>query len=351
MALALGMLDDVDGAEGEDDADAAWAAWAAPPGLGGGRWTEQEAFNAELAASVHAATATTAAYHADVAVQHAVRLAHQVQYLQMTVYALRAKVGELEQWRTSALEDVRKLREEHKALWQRLLSEERSEDLLPAKSMSATQLAFQPSPRVAAQEVDAPFVSFGSFPHRPSSSSMFGLDSDVDGGTLEGITVVDGQVDGALCLRAEWRIGNLSSKLRGCKGRALVSSPFRCAGLEDLRLMVCPDGTDAAGNHRRTRAQKELYMKKVTEGPLDACLRLKAPSSSSSSGPHEINYYLKVGSKRMGPFKHNFTESTVSGCDSFGVDWLTKLEADLSLVVCVEILAPPGGFGTSSRAC
>lgn len=150
---------------------------------------------------------------------------------------------------------------------------------------------------------------------------------------MEGIQVSTQCIDGKEFECAEWRIGQLSIKLRGCMGRALVSSPFSAAGLEELRLMVCPDGKDVAKGPRSKR-QKELYAKKVLEGPLDGCLKLKVPSCPPDL---ELKYFLKVGSCRKGPFTHNFSENTVGGCDDFGVDWLAQLDSDLSLVVSVEI--------------
>merc|ERR1712087_756967 len=88
-------------------------------------------------------------------------------------------------------------------------------------------------------------------------------------------------------------------------------------GLEDLRLMICPDGKEVAKGPR-SRRQKELYAKMVAEGPLEASLKLKAPTSADTT--QEIQFFLRVGDKRMGPFKHNFADTTVSGCDDFGVD-------------------------------
>merc|ERR1719189_3889 len=133
---------------------------------------------------------------------------------------------------------------------------------------------------------------------------------------------------------AQWRIGQLSTKLRGCMGRALVSSPFSMWGLEDLRLMVFPDGKEVAKGPR-SRRQKEAYAKKVSEGPLEGCLKLKVPDCPA---PHILEYYLRIGPCRQGPFKHNFSESTVNGCLDFGIDWLKQVEPDLSLIVTVEVL-------------
>uniref|UniRef100_A0A6U6NFL2 Uncharacterized protein n=1 Tax=Zooxanthella nutricula TaxID=1333877 RepID=A0A6U6NFL2_9DINO len=333
---------------------AAGMSWSVPP------WLDQESLAAPAdLTSMHAVNATTAAYHADVAAKHAAGLAQWVQYLQYTLQGLQGKVSELEAWKKGALEDVRKLRDEHKALRRRVLGDEQ-EPGLPAKSRSQPMMSSSSASEDGASSPGPPGLSLtpakgsraesevDTSPSQdetgittplslPSEVSFMG---DADAGPLEGVTVGDAEVDGASCVRAEWHIGNLSAKLKNCMGRNLVSSPFTAAGLEELRLMICADGKDGASKIRqgpRSRRQKELYAKKVTEGPLDGCLKLKAPTSASEQ---EIEYFLKVGSKRMGPFKHNFAESTVSGCDDFGVDWLKLLEPDLSLTVCVEIVTP-----------
>jgi len=98
--------------------------------------------------------------------------------------------------------------------------------------------------------------------------------------------------------------------------------------------MVFPDGKEVAKGPR-SRRQKELYAKKVSEGPLEGCLKLKVPDCPP---PHTLEYYLKIGDTRKGPFVHNFAESTVNGCVDFGIDWLKQVDGDHSLTVTVEIL-------------
>eukprot|EP00435_Cladocopium_sp_Y103_P015569 s1473_g3.t2 len=189
-----------------------------------------------------------------------------------------------------------------------------------------------PGLKVPQKEVS--FAKQGSLSSGHSSTlTMASVLSD-DPGHLDGVQLSNASVDGLDLERAEWRIGQLSQKLRGCMGRALVSSPFTAAGLEDLRLMVFPEGKELTKGPRSKR-QRELYAKKVNEGPLDGCLKIKVPSCPSET---ELQYFLKVGTSRKGPFRHNFAENTVSGCDDFGVDWLKQLEADGSLLVCVEFV-------------
>mmetsp|Transcript_36062 Transcript_36062/g.92920 ORF Transcript_36062/g.92920 Transcript_36062/m.92920 type:complete len:374 (-) Transcript_36062:159-1280(-) len=337
---------------------------------GAGPW-DQEGMGMPDFGNVHAVSATTAAYHADVAAKHAASLAQWVQYLSGTLGALQHKVTELEDWKKRALEDVRKLREEHKVLRRKVLGEERhledpgvgvpksrSTPLMPSSSSALMEEVDQPPPgfetlpNIPEKGVSMPDIGskrgqpdlksqvsdlsvMTSFSIRSENSMAF---SDIVDTQLEGVTVTTGDVNGTACERAEWRIGHLSTRLRGCMGRALVSSAFNAAGLEDLRLMICPDGKDAAKGPR-SRRQKELYAKKVMDGPFEGCLKLKVPNCGTSTA---LKYYLKVGSVRCGPFKHDFAESTVSGYDDFGIDWLKQLEPDASLTVCVEITQAPG---------
>jgi len=166
-----------------------------------------------------------------------------------------------------------------------------------------------------------------------SSTSVATELADADT-ALEGVHVSESEVDGAACEVAVWRIGRLSERLKGCMGRALVSSSFEAAGIKDCRLMVFPDGKEATKQLPRNRKQKDTYAKKVTEGPLDACLKLKIPDCPP---PHVVEYSLRVGRVKKGPFSHNFMDCAVNGCDEFGVDWLHQVEADHSLTVAVEI--------------
>jgi len=231
---------------------------------------------------------------------------------------LQGQVHELEDWKRKALDDVRKLRDEHKMLKRRVLGEDAKESVVDT-----------PPPGLDLPKKQDSTSTASGYSLMSSKSHV----SDLGEGSFEGIEMSDVTVEGTDMERVEWRIGQLSSKLRGCMGRALVSPPFNAAGLEELRLMVCPDGNTSKGP--RSKRQKELYAKKVMEGPLDGCLKLKVPSCPPDL---ELQYYLKVGSSRKGPFKHNFSENTVNGCDDFEVDWLTQLESDSSLVVSVEIV-------------
>jgi len=103
--------------------------------------------------------------------------------------------------------------------------------------------------------------------------------------------------------------------------------------------MVVPDGRDVARGLKGTKRQKEAYAKKVSEGPLEGCLKLKVPECPE---PGVVEYSLRVGDATKGPFRHNFVDTSVNGCDDFGIDWLRQVEPDHSLTVSVLIFRGPG---------
>lgn len=321
-------------------------------GYGDGSYTESG-----MEADMHAHNATQAAFHADIAAKHAAStanhaaaLAQWVSYLWQQHESLQSKVKELEDWKKRTLEDMRKLREEHKQLRKKFGgAEEKDEGVKKAASMPVSvQHPISPDSVAGPPGLDLPS------PSAPVATQSSGAEADEDDSPdneaatasakedsaetqNEGVVVKDGTVDSDICQRAEWRIGHLSVKLRGCMGRALVSPPFSAWGMEDLRLMIYPDQKESATGPR-SRRQKELYNKKVSDGPLDGCLKLKVPNCPA---PHVLKYYLTVGSdigNRKGPFEHNFAECTVSEPAEFGMDWLLQVDGDGGLSVSVDII-------------
>jgi len=281
------------------------------------------------------AQAANAACYADTAAKQASMLAQWVNYLWSEVSNLQMKVKDLEDWKRKALEDMNKLRTEHKALKRRVMPDDGTEEppnvpkakSLPAISAEDSSSATTPV-AVERKPQKALTVAMGPPPG-------LGLDAatPLDEMPCEGVTVEPSTIDGKECQKVDWRIGHLSSKLKNNMGRALVSSPFKAWTLEDVRLMVMPEKDAQKG--ARSKKQKEQYTKKVTEGPLDACLKIKVPECPP---PHIVQYYLKVGNVRKGPFEHNFQDSAVHGCSDFGINWLDQVETDQSLLVSVEIV-------------
>lgn len=297
------------------------------------------------------------AYHADVAAKHAAStashatiLAQWVQHLWGKHEELQCKVKELEDWKKRTLEDMRKLREEHKQLRKRFGGPSDADDAVPGvkKAVTAPSMStgsgdgFSGPPGLDKPAVATTPSGDGEDDESPPSceGGEKGLKEN------DGVTVKEALVDDLTCERAEWRIGSLSVKLRGCMGRALVSPPFSAWGMEDLRLMIYPDQKESSTGPR-SRRQKDLYNKKVSDGPLDGCLKLKVPNCPP---PHVLKYYLTVGSPetRKGPFEHNFSECTVSDPAEFALDWLTQVDADGGLSVSVDIMkmADPDASGT-----
>lgn len=294
--------------------------------------------------------ATSAAWHADIAAKQAASLAQWVQYLWSQVATLQHEVKELEEWKKKTLEDMSKLRFAHKLLQRKVMPDAAIDDFSPTKSKNTSfdsqKDESPPELKAKAKSQDPPGLEQQERPGLSKAMSGVSVVSGfgdspsdsmaVDEGLLEGVNVTRACVDGVERECAQWRIGHLSAKLKNCMGRSLVSSPFSAWGLDDLRLMVFPDGKEAVKG-TRSKKQKEQYAKMVTDGPLEGCLKFKVPECPA---PHILEYYLKIGEVRKGPFRHDFSESTVNGCSDFSVDWLKQVDADQILTVTVEILEP-----------
>jgi hypothetical protein len=177
------------------------------------------------------------------------------------------------------------------------------------------------------EEEEGPIItSSGPFVKRSASDGKVAAEGIK---VFDGSVYVDNQRGNVNCSQAKWTIGNFSRKLQHCSGRSLTSPPFTMvsAGLEDAYLMVSPD---AEG-----KRQKE-YKKLVSEGPLNCSVKVKMPRFNGS-GVRE--FYLSVGSHRVGPFKHDFKDSAVSTWTDFGINWLDKVDLqDNSLTMGIEIL-------------
>lgn len=323
-------------------------------------------------------TAAFAAYQAEMAAQYAGTLAQWHDHLWRQIAVLQRKVDELQSWKSKTVDEMTKLRFEHKVLRHQYPDLKDEEPALPAKTRS--------SPLLLADRIEAPDalykrskekkVSWGSAAFSGmrappglesqaspggrsvksaasesatpmSNLSLMSMGSTVmDEGVFEGISVTENTTKQmfkkgdeeiwALSYSAEWRIGNFAAKMKSCMGRPLVSPPFGAKGLENLRLMVFPDGKEPAQGPR-SRRQKEAYVKMATEGPFSAGLKLKVPDCPP---PHVVPYFLYVGGLRSGYFEHNFGEKSVnSHMEVFSsANWLDQVEPDQSLLVKVEVL-------------
>jgi len=234
--------------------------------------------------SIHVANATCAAFHADVAAKHAASLAHWVQYLWQHVAMLQKKVIELEQWKKQVLDDTTRLRAEHKLLRQKLAENVQGDSgALPGKSSSM--------PLLLADKLDI----------EPEKNRPLQI--------------------GAATVPPP----GLEPPAEGASG-----SPDR-----QVRF-VGGDKTPPAKSISRSISEFSSFSD-CSPTSLEGCLKLKVPDCPVR---HSLEYYLKIGAVRRGPFKHNFSESTVSGYYDFGFDWLEQVDADQALTVTVEILKP-----------
>lgn len=185
-----------------------------------------------------------------------------------------------------------------------------------------------------------PGLGFPGPPEAPPPAPP-GVEMDADGVTVKSTTH-----EGVEYYKAEWKILHLPMKLRASYGKALVSPPFNVGTLEDLRLMVCPDGGGATTD-LRSRRNKETYNKRVSDGPLEAVLKLRA-----SQCTHELTYIFTVGSGATlcttEPYTHNFSDCNLTGLTDLGIDFIEKMNEDQSLMVGVMIKTSAEVSGAAS---
>jgi len=318
-----------------------------PSYIGSGIGDPSEGLETQKKHAQHAARlAQAAAAHAETLAGHAHALAQWVQKLYGQQQSLQEKVNELEDWKKKTLEEMRRLREEHKNLRKKFGPDDPVQ-IVELKKAQAVTLPPPQSEKWVTLDKTAPLRLENISEAKEvlaASSERVGLERTntgnyVDGSDEpnEGVKTTDELVEGAAVKRTTWRIGHLSVKLRGCMGRALVSPPFESWGMKDLRLMLFPD---LKQNQNRDRKAKELYQKKVTEGPLDGSVKLKVPETLEQP---VLTYCFTLGSQpKDGSLwkSHDFSQLSVSEQVPFSENWLQELEKDGTLVVTVDIVNP-----------
>lgn len=174
---------------------------------------------------MHAANVTAAAHYADQAAKHAASTAHHTAQLAQWVShlwaqheSLTAKVKELEDWKKRTLEDMRKLRDEHKQLRKKFPGgEEPKEETGVKKAVSmpvsssqdgsspdGTTMSGPPGldlPRGASTPTTG--EDNDSSPTKGADPGSFSFSPKEDGdGKNEGVNVTDMTVNGNNCQRA-----------------------------------------------------------------------------------------------------------------------------------------------------
>mmetsp|Transcript_72339 Transcript_72339/g.172396 ORF Transcript_72339/g.172396 Transcript_72339/m.172396 type:complete len:361 (+) Transcript_72339:75-1157(+) len=302
-------------------------------------------------------------------------LSIHVRTLQSQCQTLQHRVAELEQWKRNTSQEMRKLREQH-ALARKQLAQLRGEpeqeemrraaslptpsivtsggwatpparpSLEHAKSMPLMGVPglhdaeVGPPPGLGSPVVALPAVAskplqdnpvFGNL--TPVSNRIAPLPGDIETAPIVKDGVEVNVSEDASVTVVEWRIAHMTKRLKDCMGRPIVSSPFNAWDIQGMLLMICPDGGD--GSRGRTRRQKQIYNTKVSDGSMEASVKLKVADC-----PHELTYNVQIGDVERGPFKHNFAEGIVSDYVDLGIDFLSKLELDGGLLVRVSIKAP-----------
>lgn len=147
---------------------------------------------------------------------------------------------------------------------------------------------------------------------------------------FEGVHAGPACVNGSAIIRAEWRISHFCKKLSALLGKPLVSPPFAAAGLRDLRLIIFP----CLDESRQGRQNKSKFAQLVKCGPFDCAMKLKVPIDDAPI----LEFYLTLGSCfRRGPFRCDFRERSIEGCDGFNIDWLQHVDGYGNLQVGLDI--------------
>jgi len=291
----------------------------------------------------------------------------EVPFLQSQVHDLTNKLNELENWKAQTLGLIRDLRDQHKTLKgklgedhvaspapeQKAIVDAGEEDEVKVLDDDAKVPECGPPPSPPPIPPPAPPPSSRNAPpgeapppalpetppvQQPKEATIVVMPSlpppqEFDEET--GLKVYGSTVEGEAVMVAEWKINHFSTKLRGAMGRPVVSSPFDIWQLDEIRLMVTPEGQESNAG-ARSRKEKEQFSKMVTNGPLKACLMLKVPNARQCP----LNYYLRVGSKKKGPFVFDFSVTAIDNQGEFGINWLQEMKSDGSITVSVEILKP-----------
>lgn len=194
-----------------------------------------------------------------------------------------------------------------------------------------TEVAPVAASATCSQGVSAPSTPPpGLLPVSATSASVPGK-----GISSDGILYFIDTYQGKQSQKVQWKIGRFSSQLRSAMGRAVVSTAIEMWNLQDMRIMIEPDKTEKGP---RSRREKELYQKRVSEGPLDGFLKLKIPD-----GPQEqLEFWVEVGEHVSGPHRHDFSEAAMFSWHEQGLDWIKEIQEDGSLTVAIRVAEPNG---------
>lgn len=245
----------------------------------------------------------------------------EVCYLRQQFVELTSKFADLDSWKSQTNSSMRSLRDQHRAIQRRVDDKifvpkevpTLEEKTCVMESPPNKICVWHPSVSVTDEEVA---ISQGFDP--------------------EGLKVYKSLFESFDTTKVEWNIRNFSTKLKAGMGRPLVSAPFTLWEFEEVRLMVAPCMPEGSTGPR-SRREKEQFSKNVSEGPCHASLMLKIPNAR----PCKLRYCLGVGKEKTGPHECDFSHTAIDNRGSFGINWLSELEKDLSITVSVEMLPPP----------
>jgi len=139
----------------------------------------------------------------------------------------------------------------------------------------------------------------------------------------------------SLLQTVEWRIENVSAKLRTSCGFPLISSAYAVGSVTDLRFLFVPG--DKWMTSARERKQKGRPARGVTaapSGPANGALKLKVGQPEQAMA---LNFKLYVGGSEQGPVICDFSEMGVQGVD-LDFDWMKRVDNQGCLSIRFEFL-------------
>lgn len=134
---------------------------------------------------------------------------------------------------------------------------------------------------------------------------------------------------------AEWRIENISAKLRTSCGFPLISPSFAVAGITDLRFLFVPgDEWMATARERRGKGKAARASARQPGGPVHGALKLKVGQPEQAGA---VNFKFFVGGVEQGPVTCDFSEMGVQAVN-LDVDWTKLVDSKGCLGIRFEFL-------------
>jgi len=134
---------------------------------------------------------------------------------------------------------------------------------------------------------------------------------------------------------AEWRIENVSAKLRTSCGFPLISPSFAVPGISDLRFLFVPgDKWMAIAREKKQKGKPTRAAPASPAGPANGALKLKVGQPAQAGA---LSFKFFVGGVEQGPVTCDFSEMGVQGIE-LDVDWTKLVDCKGCLGIRFEFL-------------